>query len=132
MECRTEPFGFYHGACWMKLDGTMYIVPGFHDEWIQDHPELVGTDRTVSEMVVNKRWISVVVYSEGYVEFCIKDRKDCEVLSTLFDFLIKNKDKWINALIMPMEEEGFIQFAKSSLSSKEEFFAKIALSECGE
>jgi hypothetical protein len=126
----TERFGFYHGACWMKLDGTMYIVPGFHDEWIQDHPELAGDDKSVSDLVIHKRWISVVVYSEGYVECCINNRSDCEVLSALFDFLATNEGKWKTALVMPMEEEGFIPVSRAELGTKEEFFATVATNNC--
>lgn len=126
----TELYGFYHGASWMALDGTMYIVPGFHDEWIHSHQELSGDAKNVSDLVITKRWISVVVFNEGYVEVCINNRHDEEVLLTLYTFLKKHTEKWETVLIMTMEEEGYIQLEKNTFKDKEAFFCSVAELNC--
>jgi hypothetical protein len=117
----TEPFSIYIGASWMDLDGMVYIVPGFHDEWIQSHPELVGSSKTVSDLISKKRWVSIVVYSGGYIEICINDINDTEVILLIHRFLSKNKGKWNTALIMPMVIEGFIQICSSEFDTIESF-----------
>ncbi len=105
-----EKFSLHTGASWLSLDGDVYIVPGFHEEWIRQFRDFVGPYSTVAELVVNKRWISVVLYSGGYLEICISDRKDPEVRSTLWRFLANNLEYWNEVLIMPFKEEGFIHF----------------------
>jgi hypothetical protein len=121
MTDKTEPFSFYSGATWMDLSGNMYIVPGFHEEWLHNNPEVAGNARTVADMVLSTRWVSVVIYGKGYVEICINDVKDEEVTGLVFTFLDKNKEHWQNALIMPLREEGFISVEKNELSGVEAF-----------
>ncbi|MFN2310882.1 MAG: hypothetical protein ABR590_02355 [Spirochaetia bacterium] len=110
-----ERFSLRPGASWLSLDGTVYIVPGFHEEWIRKFRDFVGPYSTVAELVVNKRWISVVLYSGGYLEICINDRKDPEVRTTLWTFLSTNVQSWNEVLIMPFEEEGFIHFTRDDV-----------------
>lgn len=110
-----EKFSLRTGASWLSLDGAVYIVPGFHEEWIRRFRDFVGPYSTVAELVVNKRWISVVLYSGGYLEICISDRRDPEVRETLWKFLEKNVELWNEVLIMPFKEEGFIHFECSEL-----------------
>lgn len=123
----TEAFGFYHGATWMDLEGRMYVVPGFHDEWLKANPDLAGDARSVADMVVGKRWVSVVVYSKGYVEICINDARDQEVVALVHSFLERNKARWESALVMPMVEEGFIQVSKNELGDMAAFSRTLAL-----
>ncbi len=108
-------FSLRAGASWLSLDGTVYIVPGFHEEWIRKFRDFVGPYSTVAELVINKRWISVVLYSGGYLEICINDREDREVRTTLWAFLSTNVQSWNEVLIMPFEEEGFIHFTRDDV-----------------
>jgi hypothetical protein len=111
----------HNGATWMDLGGNIYVVPGFHDEWIQSHPELVGNAKSVPELIMNLRWVSIVVYSKGYIELCINDVNDDEVVSLVYDLLRKNIDNWSSVLIMPMVEEGFIQVSKHDVEDSSRF-----------
>lgn len=127
----AEVMTLYHGASWMDLEGKIHIVRGFHEEWLHEHPELAGGNKTVADLILDKRWISIVLFSKGYLEICINDRKDSEVVDLLHAFLELNRDKWENALIMPLaEEEGFIQLAKDQLGTNEDLLAHFARSEC--
>jgi hypothetical protein len=114
-------YEFHYGASWMDLQGYIYVVRGFHDEWISSHPELAGGATSVSELIMSKRWLSIVVYSKGYVEICLSDINDAEVVETLHSFLAINKGKWENLLVMPMVEEGFIQLSASDFDGLESF-----------
>jgi hypothetical protein len=127
----AEDMTLYHGASWMDLQGRIHIVKGFHEEWLHEHPELSGGNRTVADLILDKRWISVVLFSKGYLEICINDRKDCQVVERLHAFLERNKDKWENALIMPLaEEEGFIQLSKAQLGTRDDLLAHFAKTAC--
>ncbi len=109
----------------MDLDGNIYVVPGFHDEWIQSHPEHVGSIKSVTELIMKLRWVSVVVYSKGYIELCINDATDPAVIALVFAFLKKNLGKWTSVLIMPMVEEGFIQAKPEDLIDEDSFRAHL-------
>lgn len=102
-----EPWVLLHGASWLTQEGRIHIVPGFHEEWIRDHPGLVGGCRTVSEVVLHKAWISVAVYSEGYVELLVPRRGDPEVHQRVETLLARNLGKWKRVLVMSMDEEGY-------------------------
>ena len=126
MNRETEAFGFYHGATWMDLEGNMYLVPGFHEEWIHAHPELAGDCRTVIDMVLKKGWISIVVFSEGYVEICLNDVTDARTVLLLHEYLERNKTMWANVLLMPMKIEGFIQLSRDDFGDKARFAGYLA------
>ncbi len=112
-----------HGASWMDLEGNIYIVPGFHEEWLQANPELVSGSKSVADLILKKRWISIVLFGKGYVEICINDRKDREVVALLERFLKANEAAWSSALIMPLsEEEGFISIDKLAIAEGVDFY----------
>lgn len=117
----TEPFGFYHGATWMDRGGNMYLVPGFHEEWIRAHPELAGDSRTVLDMVLGKGWISIVVFGRGYVEICLNDVRDSQTVSLVHRYLERNRERWESALLMPMKIEGFIQLSRGDFGDEKAF-----------
>lgn len=116
-----QQYSLHAGASWLALDGTVYIVPGFHEEWIRRYRQFVGPYSTVAELVLNKRWISVVLYSGGYLEICINDRKDPEVRTTLWEFLAHNTEYWNEVLIMPFKEEGFIHFVCDDINCRQSY-----------
>ena len=121
-----EAFTLQHGAAWMDRDGDMYVVPGFHEEWIQAHPELAKGARTVNDMVLGHGWISVVVFSGGYVEICINDVKDARSVALVHELLSRNAGSWNSSLIMPMVEEGFIQIEREGFSDLGSFVRALA------
>jgi hypothetical protein len=123
---QTQAFGFYHGASWMDRDGNIYLVPGFHEEWIQAHPDLAQDCRTVVDMVIYKRWVSIVVFSKGYVEICLNDVADSQTVSLIHAFLERNAERWKNALLMPMKDEGFIQVAREDFRDLPSFAKLLA------
>ena len=126
MKDESESFSFRHGATWMDLEGKIYVVPGFHEEWIHAHPELAGDCRTVVDMVLKKGWVSIVVFGEGYVEICLNDIADERSVSLVHAYLERNKNKWANALLMPMKIEGFIQLPKEAFGDRAGFAAFLA------
>ncbi|GEM_PF-1564776 len=118
---KRAPFSFHSGASWMTLDGTIYIVPGFHEEWIRKHQDIVGPYRTVAEVIENLRWLSIVVYSNGYLEVCINDQYDSEVRQVLWQYLSHNRGRWREVMIMPFHSQGFIQFGAGDVRDATEF-----------
>jgi hypothetical protein len=101
------PWSLVHGASWLTDSGEVLIVPGFHEEWIESHRELVGGCANVCEVVLRKSWISVAVYSEGYVELLAPRRGDADILARIERLLGSNPGKWRNVLVMFMDEEGY-------------------------
>ena len=105
----------------MTLSGTIYIVPGFHEEWIRKHQDIVGPHRTVAEVIENLRWLSIVVYSNGYLEICMNDQYDTEVREVLWGYLQHNRGRWRDVMIMPFHSQGFIQFSAEDVTDTTEF-----------
>ncbi len=102
-------FAWVAGAAWLLPDGTMEIVPGFHDEWIAAHQELAPGCSNVVEVVTRLGWVSVVSYSQGYIEFIIRSRSDAEAVRLCVEHLSRNPGKWQNALVMTLDEEGYVK-----------------------
>lgn len=121
-----DSFTLQHGAAWMNREGGMYLVPGFHEEWIQAHPELAKGAKTVNDMVLGHGWISVVVFSGGYVEICINDLDDCRSVALVHELLERNDGSWSSVLIMPMVQEGFIQIERKDFSDLRSFVKALA------
>jgi hypothetical protein len=107
MKAAIAPYELVHGASWLLGDGTILPVPGFHEAWIQAHPELVAGCANVCEVVLRKGWISVAVFSEGYVELLIPSRRDPAVIGRIGRLLASAPGSWSRALVMSMDEEGY-------------------------
>ena len=101
------PWSLVHGASWLTESGEILVVPGFHEEWIASHRDLVGNCANVCEVVLRKCWISVAVYSEGYVELFASRRCDPDIAGRIERFLAGNPGAWRNVLVMFMDEEGY-------------------------
>ena len=61
-------FELRHGSSWLSPQGDVYPIEGFHEEWLREHEDLAEGSRNVCELVLRKRWISVSLFAEGYVE----------------------------------------------------------------
>jgi len=103
------PFQWQRGAVWLLPDGSSITVPGFHDDWIAAHRDLVPGCANVCDVVLSTRWLSVVSYSRGYVELMIPSRSDDAAVELCLRHLGLNLDKWSAALVMTMDEEGYIR-----------------------
>jgi len=119
------PWTFRHGASWLAEGGVVLPIPGFHDEWIRSHPDLVPGCSNVCDVVVRKRWVSVSVFSEGYVELLVPGRGDGESLDRCREFLARAAGAWTHALLMTMDEEGYIRLVPSDTAGPEAFLERI-------
>lgn len=126
MSPNPPKYALLSGASWLTPDGTVHVVTGFHEEWIQEHADLVGGYANVAEVVLNLRWISVVCYKEGYIEFTVDSRKDLRALSVLWRFLKKNEGAWKTAFIMLLDEDGYIQLSHTDAFDEESFCEIVA------
>ncbi len=102
-----RPWSLIHGASWLTEDGTVWAVPGFHEDWIREHAGLLDGAANVCEVVLGKRWISVTCYDEGYVELLVPDRADPSVMARVERLLTANRPAWSSVLVMSMCEEGY-------------------------
>jgi hypothetical protein len=100
-------FELVHGASWLTPEGEVHVVPGFHEEWLREHEDLVGGARNVCELVLSKRWISVALFEGGYLELMVPDRRSEDVRKALGELLSRNASAWNRALVMSMDEEGY-------------------------
>lgn len=105
----TAPWAWIRGAVWLLPGGSQIIVPSFHDEWIRQHQDLVPGCANVCDVVLRKGWLSVVSYSQGYVEIMIDSRFNTESVNLCVEHLNKNLDEWRDALVMTMDAEGYIK-----------------------
>lgn len=107
----SAEYRWVNGAAWLLPDGTTEIVPGFHDEWIQANQEMVPGCANVVDVVNGLGWVSAVAYAQGYVELMIRSRADTEAVGLCVRYLQANLDRWANALVMTMDEEGYIKLS---------------------
>jgi hypothetical protein len=105
----TAPWAWVMGAVWLLPGGCQIIVPSFHDEWIRQHQELVPGCANVCDVVLSKGWLSVVSYSQGYVEIMIDSRANAGSVGLCVEHLRRNLDAWRDALVMTMDAEGYIK-----------------------
>jgi len=105
----TAPWAWIRGAVWLLPGGSQMIVPSFHDEWIRQHQDLVPGCANVCDVVLSKGWLSVVSYSQGYVEIMIDSRIKADSVALCVEHLRKNLDEWRDALVMTMDAEGYIK-----------------------
>ncbi len=123
------PWSFRHGASWLAEGGVVLPVPGFHDEWIRSHPELVPGCSNVCDVVIRKRWISVSVFSEGYVELLVPGRSDGECMERCREFLARATGRWSHALLMTMDEEGYIRLSPADSTNPQSFRERVGTGE---
>ena len=103
----SAPFALVHGASWLKAGGDVLPVRGFHEEWLREHEEFAEGSRNVCELVLRKRWISVMLFDGGYLELMVPDRRSEDIRRTIFELLSRNAGSWSRALVMSMDEEGY-------------------------
>lgn len=114
-------FTWVRGAIWLLPSGTSIVVPGFHDDWIRGNRDRVPGCANVCDVVLKMGWLSIVAYAEGYVEAMIPSRSDYRAVSLCAEYLRRNQDHWRNALVMTMDEEGYIR-----LTTEDFLEAKVA------
>jgi len=116
---RTLPFAWKRGAVWLLPDGSAIVVPGFHDDWIASHQDMVPGCANVCDVVLKQRWLSVVAYSQGYVEVMIPSREDEQAVNLCVRHLALNLEQWSIALIMTMDSEGYVRLESDHFGSEE-------------
>lgn len=107
-EAGSARFELLRGASWLTDAGEVIPVPGFHEDWIRSHADLVGDCRNVCDVVLRRGWISVASFSEGYVELFVPDRRDAAVRDRVGRLLRGAAGRWSTALVMSMDEEGYV------------------------
>ncbi|MBL8967419.1 MAG: hypothetical protein JNG85_10430 [Spirochaetaceae bacterium] len=118
-------FELLRGASWLTEGGVVIPVPGFHEDWIRTHGDLVGDCRNVCDVVLRLGWISVASFSEGYVELFVPDRRDAGVRARLERLLRGAAGRWSTALVMSMDEEGYVLLKPEDLEDPEGFGRKL-------
>jgi len=119
------PWTFRHGASWLTKDGVVLSVPGFHDEWIHSHQDLAPGCANVCDVVIRNRWVSVSVFSEGYVELLVPGRRDRDSLERTREFLFRALGSWTHALVMTMDEEGYIRLEPKDVLEAGVFLRRV-------
>lgn len=119
------PWTFRHGASWLTENGVVLPVPGFHDEWIRTHQDLAPGCSNVCDVVMRNKWVSVAVFSEGYVELLVPGRSHQESLERSREFLFRAAGGWSHALLMTMDEEGYIRIEPKDVSDSETFLLRV-------
>jgi len=110
------PWTLVAGASWVDLEGGVWPVKGFHEEWLAEHAELAGGARNVCELVLSRRWISAALFGGGYLELLVHDRHDPGLRARLFRLLSGAAGRWEKALVMAMDEEGYAMLTPADLA----------------
>lgn len=129
MPTSLAPYTLIHGASWLLPDGSIHIVKGFHEEWIQEHQDLAGDCANVCELVLKKGWISVAVFSGGYVELMIDDAAKGATLGLAREFLARNEGEWSSCLVMTLIGDGYAQVKPADIREPGLFEARVRAGE---
>lgn len=122
----SEPYELRRGASWLTPAGEVVPIPGFHEEWLREHGDLAGGARNACELILRKRWLSVDLFDEGYLELLVPDRGSAEVRRSLFELLSRNAGVWSRALVMSMDEEGYSMLFPADAADAESLAVALA------
>jgi len=114
------------GAIWILPGGEILEIPGFHDDWIQKHQDLVPECANVCDVVLRMRWVSAVTYAKKYVELLIPSRSDKAAIETVISYLGLNLEHWDSALVMTMDEEGYFKVTAAEFDDLDGVRAKLS------
>jgi hypothetical protein len=120
------PYELGHGASWLAEGGTVIPIPGFHEEWLAEHPAEAMGARNACELILRRRWLSVSLYDEGYLELMVPDRKSEDVRRSIFELLSRNADRWSKALVMSMDEAGYAMLTPLDAADEATLAAALA------
>jgi hypothetical protein len=102
-----SPYSLFHGASWLTPGGEIIPIPGFHEEWLREHEAIAEGARNVCDLILRRRWLSVSLFDEGYLEIMVPDRGSEDVRRSIYLLLSRNAGMWAKALVMSMDEEGY-------------------------
>jgi hypothetical protein len=126
VDLSPAPFALIHGASWLVPGGEVIPIPGFHEEWLREHEDLAEGARNVCELILSKRWISVTLFDEGYLELMVPDRNSADVMGSLLELLSRNAGEWAKALVMSMDEEGYAMLEPPDAADEAALAAALA------
>lgn len=93
------------GASWMDTEGNIYIVSGFHQEWVEKNSNLLNNLKTVKDVIEKLDWINIMIYKDKTIEFHVKDLSD-SVLKRIQHFLDKRLEEWSSGHIFTSQEDS--------------------------
>ena len=123
-----EPFTLLQGASWLTPAGEVIPVPSFHEEWMPEHPELSRGAHNVRELILRTGWVSAALFSGGYLELMVPERRSEALRNLLREFLARNASRWSKALVMSMDEEGYAMLEPGDLADDRLFAARLGSS----
>jgi hypothetical protein len=112
------PYALRRGASWLTMEGEVIPVPSFHDKWLADHPEETQGAHDVAELIQKRRWISVILFDEGYLELLIPERDAQDVRRSIFELLSRNALSWSKATVMAMDGLGYSLLSPSDAADE--------------
>jgi hypothetical protein len=89
----------------MDTDGNVFMVKGFHQEWVEKNLGNVENIKSVTDVIDKMNWINLMIYKDGSIEFHVKSIDD-SVIKRIEDFLSKTSDNWKSAHIFTTEKES--------------------------
>jgi phosphocarrier protein HPr len=103
---------YISGASWMDTEKNIYIVRGFHQEWVDKKGDVLDGIKSVNEVIEKLDWIDIMIYKDNSVEFHVKDLGD-SVLDRIKFFLSELNINWKSAHIFTSQKESiYVQIDK--------------------
>jgi hypothetical protein len=118
-------YALRHGASWLTMEGEVISVPSFHEKWLAEHSEEAEGARNVAELISKKRWISVILFDEGYLELIVPERGAQDVRRALFELLSRNALSWSKATVMAMDGLGYSLLGPSDIADEASLAAAL-------
>jgi hypothetical protein len=107
------------------MEGEVIPVPSFHEKWLAEHPEEAQGASDVAELIQKKRWISVILFEDGYLELIVPERGAQDVGRSLFELLSRNALSWSKATVMAMDGLGYSLLDPSDVADEASLAAAL-------
>lgn len=96
---------YIFGASWMDAEGRLYMVKGFHQDWVNKNCAMFSDIKNVMDVIEKLNWINIMIYKDTTIEFHVKSLDDL-VLNRIETFLSNTTCNWKSAHIFTTETES--------------------------
>ncbi|MCE5256652.1 MAG: hypothetical protein LLF89_07390 [Spirochaetaceae bacterium] len=110
-----------HGASWVLPDGRVLVVPGFHENWLLQHPSIASGARNTAEFVKKSGWLSAVLHEKGFLDVIIRSKDEEKVRECLWNVVSTNAASLEKVIVMVLDKDGYIVLAGEDFLEREAF-----------
>lgn len=114
-----------HGASWVLPDGRVLLVPGFHENWLLQHPSIASGAKNTAEFVKKSGWLSAVLQEEGFLDIIMRSADEEKCRECLWNVVRANAPALQKVVVMVLDRDGLVVLSGQALSDRAIFDAAL-------